>query len=64
MVRAVRRPAGSDRTASSITIRPTPPSARADSVGDEVVSREVVVNERRLVRGRDDAVLKLDRADA
>ena len=32
-------------------------------VGDEVVGRQVVVDERRLVRGRDDPVLQLDRAE-
>ena len=32
-------------------------------VGDEVVGRQVVVDERRLVRGRDDPVLELDRAE-
>ena len=32
-------------------------------VGDEVVGRQVVVDERRLVRRRDDPVLQLDRAE-
>jgi hypothetical protein len=33
-------------------------------VGDEVVGGEMIVDERRLVRGRDDAVGELDRPDA
>ena len=33
-------------------------------VGDEVLGRKVLVDERRLVGRRDDPVLKLDRADA
>jgi hypothetical protein len=32
-------------------------------VGDELVSRHVVVDERRLVRGRDDPVPQLDWAE-
>ena len=32
-------------------------------VGDEVVRRQVLVDERGLVRGRDDAVLELDRTE-
>ena len=32
-------------------------------VGDEVVRRQVLVDEGRLVRGRDDPVLELDRPE-
>ena len=58
----VSRPAGAIATASMM-ISPTPPSRTRRLVGDEVVGRQVVVHERRLVRGRDDAARDLDRAD-
>ena len=48
---------------ASITISPMPPRRAGLVVGDEVVGREVVVDERGLVRGRDDPARQLDRAE-
>jgi hypothetical protein len=43
--------------------QPGPAFGPRPVIGDEVVGRQVVAHERRLVRGRDDAVRDLDRPE-
>ena len=62
----VRRRAGPDGS-TAVGLEDDQPRAAASAslvVGDEVLGRKVLVDERRLVGRRDDPVLKLDRADA
>ena len=58
----VSRPLGCTAVAS-MQISPAPPSCARRVVGHEVVGRQAILDQRRLVRGRDDPVADLDRPD-